>query len=58
MFESFQKEFVDLLVALGEFGGDFVQEWADSLFRERHDPGDDPADALGISRAEGPQKNA
>ena len=58
LFESFQKEFADLLVALGEFGGDFVQERADSLFRQRHDPGDDPADPLGISRIEWPQKNA
>jgi hypothetical protein len=30
LFESFQKGFVDLLVSLGEFGGYFVQERADS----------------------------
>ena len=42
LFEAFQKEFADLLVPLGEFGGDFVQERPDSVFRERHDPGDDP----------------
>ena len=58
LFESLQKGFVDLLVSLGEFSGYFVQERADSVFRERHDPGDDPADPLGIARAEGPQKNA
>jgi hypothetical protein len=58
LFESFQKGFVDLLVSLGEFGGYFVQERADSVFRERHDPGDNPAGPLGILRTEWPQKNA
>ena len=58
MFEAFQKEFVDILVPLGEFGADFVQEWADLVFRERHDSGDDPADPLGFSGGERPQKNA
>jgi hypothetical protein len=58
LFESFEKGFVDLLVSLGEFGGHFVQEGADSVFRERHDPGDNPAGPLGILRTEGPQKDA
>jgi hypothetical protein len=58
LFESFQKGFVDLLVSLGEFGGYFLQERADSVFRERHDPGDNPAGPLGILRTEWPQKNA
>ncbi len=58
LFESFQKGFVDLLVSLGEFGGDFVQERADSVFRKQHDPGDNPAGPLGILRIEWPQKNA
>jgi hypothetical protein len=49
---------VDLLVSLGEFGGDFVQERTDSIFRERHDPGDNPDGPLGIRRTEWPQKNA
>ena len=35
-----------------------VQEGADSVFRERHDPGDDPGDPLGTPRTEGPEKNA
>ena len=43
---------------LGEFSGDFVQKRADSVFRERHDSGDDPGDPLGIPGTEGPQKNA
>jgi hypothetical protein len=29
LFKAFQKEFADLLVSLGEFSGDFVQEGAD-----------------------------
>ena len=58
LFESFQKGFVDLLVSMGEFGGYFVQERADPVFRERHDPGDNPAGPLGILRTEWPQKNA
>ena len=58
LFEAFQKGFVDLLVSLGEFGGYFVQQWADLVFRERHDPGDNPAGPLGSLRTERPQKNA
>src|ERR1700675_292275 len=58
LFESFQKGFVDLLVSLGEFGGYFVQERADLVFREQHDPCDTPAGPLGILRTEWPQKNA
>jgi len=33
LFEPFQKGSVNLLVSLGEFGGHFVQERADSVFR-------------------------
>jgi hypothetical protein len=58
LFESFQKGLVDVLVSLGEFGGDFVQERADSVFRERHDPADNPAGPLRIPLTERPQKNA
>jgi hypothetical protein len=58
LFESFQKGLVDLLVSLGEFGGYFVQERADSVFRERHDPGDNPAGPLRTPRTERPQENA
>src|ERR1035437_9207268 len=58
LFEAFQEEIANLLVSLGEFREDFLQEGADSVFRERHDPGDDPGDPLGVSRTEGPQKNA
>jgi hypothetical protein len=58
LFESFPKGFVDLLVSLGEFGGYFVQKRADSVFRERHDPGDNPAGPLRIPLTEWPQKNA
>src|SRR5664279_4683994 len=58
LFKAFEEGLADLLVPLGEFSGDFVQQWADSVFRKRHDPGDDPGDPLEISRAEGPQKNA
>jgi hypothetical protein len=57
LFEAFQEEIANVLVPLGEFGGDFVQERADSVLRERHDPGDDPGDPMGIPRTEGPQKN-
>jgi hypothetical protein len=58
LFKAFQKEFANLLVALGEFSQDFVQKGPDSVFRERHDPRNDPADALRIPRAKWPQKNA
>ena len=58
LFEAFQKELADLLVPLGEVGADLVQERTDLVFRERHDPGDDPADPLGTARIEWPQKNA
>jgi len=57
LFESFQKGFVDVLVSLGEFRRYIVQERADPVFRERHDPGDNPAGSLGISRTEWPQEN-
>jgi hypothetical protein len=57
LFKAFQKEFVDLVVSLREFGGDFVQQGTDPVFRKRHDSGDDPAHPLGILRAEWPQKN-
>jgi hypothetical protein len=49
---------VDVLVPLGQFSRDFVQEEADPVFRERHDPGNDPADPLGVPRTKWPQKNA
>ncbi len=49
---------MDLQVSMGEFGGYFVQERADSVFRERHDPGDNPARSLGILVPERAQKNA
>jgi hypothetical protein len=52
LFEALQEEIADLLVALGEFSGDFVQERADSVFRERHDPGDNPTVPLGIPQTE------
>jgi hypothetical protein len=58
LFEAFQKEMAELLVPLGKFNGDFVQQRPDSVFRERHDPGDDSGDALGTPRTEGPQKHA
>ena len=58
LFEPFQKGPVDLVVPLGEFGGYFVQERADSIFRERHDPGDNPAGPLGTLRFERAQENA
>jgi hypothetical protein len=57
LFESFQKGFVDLLVSLGEFDAYFVQERADPVFRERHDPGDNPAGPLRIPLTERPQEN-
>jgi len=58
LFEPFQKGFLNLLVALGEFSRYFAQEWPDSVFRERHDPGDNPARSLGTLRFERAQKNA
>ena len=58
LFEPFQKGSVDLLVSLREFSGYFVQEWPDLAFRERHDPGDNPAGSLGSLRSERAQKNA
>jgi len=57
LLESFPKEFANLLVSLGEFGRDFIQQRADSVFRERHDPGDNPAGPLAILGIEWPQKN-
>jgi hypothetical protein len=45
----------DLLVSLGEFGGNLVQERADPAFRERHYPGDN---LPGLPRIEWPQENA
>ena len=58
LFEALQEELADVLVALGELSGDFVQQRADPVFRKRHDPGDDPGDPLGTTRIEGPQENA
>jgi hypothetical protein len=52
--EAVLKEVADLLVSLGELGGDLIQEDADWLFRKRHDSGDDAADPLRISRIEWP----
>jgi hypothetical protein len=49
---------VDLLMPLGEFSGDFIEERADLFFGQRHDPGDCPADPFGLPEIEGPQKNA
>jgi len=34
LFKAFQKEFADLLMPLGKLSEDFVQEWADPVFRE------------------------
>jgi len=45
-------------VSLGKFGGNRIQEWADLVFRERHDPGENPASVLWILRSERAQKNA
>ena len=53
-----QEEIADLLVALRKLSGDFVQQPAGPVFRERHDPGDDPGHPLGTTRTEGPQENA
>jgi hypothetical protein len=58
LFESFQEQFVDLLVSLGEFGGNVIQERTNLVFRERHDSFDNPGGPLGISRTECPQENA
>jgi hypothetical protein len=58
LFEALQEAMVNVRVPLGKFGGDFVQQRADAFFRQRHDAGDDPGDALRIPRTEGPQKNA
>ena len=55
LFESFLKVVADLLVSLGEFGVNLVQERADPAFRERHDPGDN---LPGLPRIEWPQENA
>jgi hypothetical protein len=54
LFKAFQKEFVDLLVPLGKLSEYFLEEWADSLFRKRHDSGNDATDPLRISRTERP----
>jgi hypothetical protein len=45
LFETFEKHPTDLLVSLRELGGDFIQKRTNLFFRERHDPGDDPAGA-------------
>ena len=58
LFEPFQKGPVDLLVSPREFSGHFVQEWPYLAFRERHDPGDNPACSLGSLRSERAQKYA
>jgi hypothetical protein len=58
LFKAFQKDCADLLVPLGEFGGDSLHQGADLFFGKQHDPVDDPADPLRISRGERPQKNA
>jgi hypothetical protein len=58
LLEAFQKNFTDLLVSLGEFRGDFVEERADLIFRQRPDSGDDPANPLRITETEWPQENA
>ena len=41
-----------------KFGGDFLEQGTDLVFRKRHDPRDDPADPFESSRTEWPQKNA
>ena len=58
LFEAFQKKLADVLMPLGELGGDFIQQRTDLVFRKRHDPFDDPRDPLRTSGTEGPQKNA
>ncbi len=58
LFEAFQEAIVNVIVPLGKFSGDFIQQRADALFRQRHDPGDDPGNALRIPRNERAQKNA
>src|SRR5665647_622015 len=52
LFEALQEEAANSLVPLGEFSADFVQQRANFVFRERHDPGDDPGDPFGIPRTE------
>ncbi len=42
LFKAFQKELADLLVPLGELGGDFREKDRDLVFGNRHDPFDDP----------------
>jgi hypothetical protein len=56
--KAFQEDVADLLVTLGKFCGDYVQQRPDLVFWERHDPGDNSADPLRISWAEWPQKYA
>lgn len=58
LFEALQKSIADVLVALGKLSGNFVQQPADPIFRDGHDPGDDTGDPLGATRAEGPEENA
>ena len=58
LFKALQKECADLLVALRELSGNSVQQRANPVFRKRHDPGDDPRDALGPTRTERPKENA
>jgi hypothetical protein len=58
LFKAFEQELVNLLVSLGKFRGDFVQERSDPVFRHRHDSRDDSGDPIGIAGIEGPQKYA
>jgi hypothetical protein len=58
LFKAFQKEFANFIVSLRKFSGDLAQQGLDLIFRDRHDPLDDPADALRISWVEWAQKNA
>ena len=58
LLEALQKEIADLLVALRKLSGNFIQEPADLVFRERHDPADDPGYPLGTTRTKGPKENA
>jgi len=57
LFEALEEELADLLVALRKLSGYFGQQLPSAVFRERHDPGDDPGYPLGTTRAEGPEEN-
>ena len=46
LFKAFQKELADVLVALGELGGDFREKDRDLVFGKRHDSFDDPGHSL------------